>query len=299
MNYTTSKNDSRSISLVDLKHAFAGRWSAAGRDSISIPGPGHSREDRSLQVTVGSHPDGFLCHSYCDDDWKECRDYIKAAVGVRGEYTYEPDPVQDYVVASDAWLKAWNAAGDPTGTVVEVYLRSSRGVFLPPEMAGNVIRFHPRLWHVDSGQHLPAMVCLFRDIRTDEPCGIHRTWFDQSARKLDRKMYGRTKGAAIKLSDDEDVTLGLHIGEGIETCLTGYLAAYKPTWVLGSAGNIAAFSPLPGIECLTIFTEAGDGGANARAVAKCARLWLKAGCEVETIDPVGHDDLNDIVREVA
>ena len=39
------------------------------------------------------------------------------------------------------------------------------------------------------------------------------------ARKIERKFLGPVAGAAIKLDADEDVLGGLHIGEGIETCL--------------------------------------------------------------------------------
>jgi hypothetical protein len=35
------------------------------------------------------------------------------------------------------------------------------------------------------------MVALFRDIRTNEPCAIHRTFLHGAGRKLDRKMLGR------------------------------------------------------------------------------------------------------------
>jgi len=81
-------------------------------------------------------------------------------------------------------------------------------------------------------------VALFRDIVTNEPCGIHRTFLDSAGRKLGRKMLGRAGGAAIKLDADEDVTLGLHIGEGIETGIAAQLAGFRPVWALGSANAI-------------------------------------------------------------
>jgi|SRR6516165_6364356 hypothetical protein len=104
----------------------------------------------------------------------------------------------------------------PPGTVVTSYL-AARGLMLPADIADEVIRFHPALKF--GGVPVGGMVALFRDIRTNEPCGIHRTFLDGIGRKLDRKMLGRARQAAIKLDADESVTLGLHIGEGIETCL--------------------------------------------------------------------------------
>ena len=79
------------------------------------------------------------------------------------------------------------------------------------------------------------MVALFRDIVTNEPCGIHRTFLDIAGRKLGRKMLGGAGGAAIKLDADEDVTLGSFIGEGVETCLAASLGSFRPVWALGSA----------------------------------------------------------------
>ena len=74
------------------------------------------------------------------------------------------------------------------------------------------------------------MVALFRDITTAKPCGIHRTFLDCNGRKLDRKMLGRARDAAIKLDQDGDVTLGLHVGEGVETCM----AARQAGWLARS-----------------------------------------------------------------
>src|SRR5262249_20355986 len=111
-------------------------------------------------------------------------------------------------------LTIWREAHDPRGTIAEQYLASERRLQLPDEIAGEVIRFHPAI---------RAMIALLRDIITNEPCGIHRTFLDSAGRKLGRKMLGRAKGAAIKLNADENVTLGLTIGEGIETCIAAYL----------------------------------------------------------------------------
>lgn len=174
---------------------------------------------------------------------------------------------------------------------------ASRGLDLPPECAGSVIRFHPALRF--EGATAPAMVALFRDIRTDAPCGIHRTFYDPEGRKLGRKMLGRAAGAAIKLDADEDVLEGLTIGEGIETCLAARQLGFKPCWALGSAGAIAAFPVLPGIEALTLLLEDDKLGANARAAETCAARWLDAGREVFTVRPLDGGDVNDALRRVA
>ena len=89
-------------------------------------------------------------------------------------------------------------------------------------------------------------------------------------------------GGAIKLSPDEDVTEGLGVCEGIETGLSILAADWAPVWALGTAGNIAAFPVLPGIEALTIFGDNDDhkGSAGEKAAQGCAERWRSAGREV-------------------
>jgi hypothetical protein len=186
-------------------------------------------------------------------------------------------------------LSYWKRSHDPRGTVVETYL-ASRCIVLPEGVAGEVIRFcaGPRM-----------MVALLRDIHTNEPCGIHRTFLTAEGTKIEKKMLGRAKGAAIKLSPDEDVTHGLHIGEGIESTLSGMYVDLLPAWCLGNAGAIAAFPVLAGIESLTIFRERKDTGeldkANVRASMSCTERWLEAGREVLFATPE-HGDLNDVLQ---
>jgi len=61
------------------------------------------------------------------------------------------------------------------------------------------------------------MVALFRDVGTDEPRAVSRTFFDREGVKIALRFLGPVGGAAIKLDADEDVLGGLHIGEGVET----------------------------------------------------------------------------------
>jgi len=55
-----------------------------GRDSCNVPGPRHSRKDRSLAVRIT--PNGFLVHSFANDDWKECRDYVLGRLGLGDDW---------------------------------------------------------------------------------------------------------------------------------------------------------------------------------------------------------------------
>jgi putative DNA primase/helicase len=277
--------------------------------SVLVPGPGHSRADRSLSIKIDpAASDGFIVHSFAGDSPITCRDYVRAALGLgarerrRRQSSLQPlqpstvAPEIDAAYRSALALRLWNEARDPRGTVVAGHL-ASRGLALPDDIAGDVIRFHPALRF--DGEPVGAMVALFRDFRTNEPCGIHRTFLDRTGRRLDRRMLGRARDAAIKLDADESVALGLHIGEGVETCIAARLAGFRPVWALGSATGIAKFPVLSGIEAITVLGEVGDGGANHRATQACAARWIEAGRDALMVEPQVGGDLNDVWREVA
>ena len=190
---------------------------------------------------------------------------------------------------------------------MERYL-ASRGLELADDLAGRVLRWSDDLKAFAKlfGPLLPegalgAMVALFRDIRTDEPRAISCTFLGGEARKLGRLFKGPVGGAAIKLDADEDVLGGLHVGEGIETCLTARQWGLRPCWALGSAGAIGSFPVLDGIECLTLLAEHDENGTNAKAVEACAARWHDAGKEIQIIEPIeaAAKDLNDVVMRRA
>jgi hypothetical protein len=264
---------------------------------IAAPGPGHGRDDRSLSIRLDpAARGGFVVHSFAGDDPLACRDYIRQVLGLT---PWAPARWIRPVAAPVPWLEddsaqrakiaaagtIWGDTSDPRNTPVERYLES-RGLALDADLI-EVVRYHPTLRF--EGREHSGMVALFRDIQTNEPCGVHRTFLDRQGRKLSRKMLGRAKGAAIKLDGDEDVTLGLHIGEGVETCLAARQKDRRPVWALGSAGAVAAFPVLPGIEAISLLFEHDERGANERACEACARRWIDAGRDALLIDPQAED----------
>jgi len=262
----------------------------AGRNRIRCPGPGHSRHDRSLAVTFNG--DGtFVTHSFAMDDWRECRDLVKARLGLSDEHK-APAPVDvgDYVDFEEVLDRkrriataehVWNGTVPLAGTLAERYL-SSRGLAYD----GEALRFHPGA---------RAMVALMTDAATGEPCGVHRTFLDASGGKIDRKMLG-AKGV-VRLSADDEVTYGLAIAEGIETALA---APFRPVWACLDAGNLAKFPVLSGIEALTIFADNDASGTGQKAANACGERWHAAGREVtiRIVDAIGAD-YADALREEA
>lgn len=254
----------------------------AGRDAVLVPGPGHSRRDRSLKVKF--KPDGSLSvTSFAGDDWRECKDYIRERLGLPNDWQREPanDDVpivrlreldDDEPARIRSALKRWEHAIPLAGTLAETYLASRSLTY-----HGDAIRFRV---------NDRTMVALMTDAISNEPCGVHVTYLDHDGCKITRKMYGRAAGAAVRLSNDEDVEYGLGIAEGIETCLA---TGFSPIWACLSAGTMAAFPVLSGIEALSIYADRDHAGMSA--ANECGRRWHEAGKEVEIVAPpdIGSD----------
>jgi hypothetical protein len=114
-----------------------------------------------------------------------------------------------------------------------------------------------------------------------EAIGIHRTFLDADGAKVERKMLGRQ--GVVRLSPNSEVTMGLGICEGIEDGLAVMLSGWAPIWAATSAGAIARFPVLAGIECLTIFADADEVGQ--QAAETCAERWLGQGRDARVAAP--------------
>ena len=186
-------------------------------------------------------------------------------------------------------IALWRSSVDPRGTVVERYL-ASRGLDLGDDIAGEVIR-----WNAGVG----AMIALFRNISTNRPHAISRTFFDANARKIARRFLGPVGGCAIKLDANAEVLTGLHIGEGLETCIAARQLGLRPCWALGSAGAVAAFPILSGIEALTVIVDHDESGAGEKAARAVEARWLPAGKEANLLRSDAPGDFNDLLKGAA
>jgi hypothetical protein len=217
-----------------------------------------------------------------------------------GGASQEPQkPADDGARRTEAALKIWDEARDARGTLVEFYLKG-RCLELPEGDCSQFMRFHG---NCPFGQErFPALVALIRSIATDAHQGIQRTALNSDGTavkhngKTLRMTLGPMAGGAIKIDADADVTLGVCIGEGMESTLAGRQLGFAPAWALLSASGIAKFPALSGLESLTIFRENDD--ASRKAVEECGSRWHADGCDVFTVRPEIGSDLNDEIREV-
>src|SRR5947209_7650722 len=77
----TASSRGCTMMAADVARALGGE--VAGRDTVLIPGPGHSPRDRSLSIRLdAAAPDGFLIYSHAGDPWQDCRDYVRSRLGL-------------------------------------------------------------------------------------------------------------------------------------------------------------------------------------------------------------------------
>lgn len=276
-----------------------------GRDSVLFHPPGHSNKGSyEASVRFGDFPDGFWITCFAGDDEIAVRDYVRQMLGIGGFQPGEgrgPDrpvirerikrePEPEAVRRREFALSLWHEARPIGGTLAAVYLRA-RGIAAPAEaLDGNALRFHPACpFRLDSGEtiRLPTMLGGMLNIQTNDFQGVHRTALaaDGSGKArvaglpVPRKMLGGSEAAAVKLTADENVTLGLGIAEGIETALAIMAMGFRPMWSVLSAGTMRRFPVLPGVDAITVFADNDKSGTGQTAAQECASRWIEAGRE--------------------
>jgi putative DNA primase/helicase len=301
--------------MIDLRQIAAALGGEVTGQQVLAPGPGHSPRDRSLSVRLTS--DGFIVNSHAGDDWQVCRDHVRTRLGlppwqpgdgqdrrvepsrvrtfdratVDREAEYRPRSEDDLTRIAMA-TRLWDDAQEPRGTAAELYL-NSRALELTAELAGPVLRFHPRCpWrNEDTGrtERIPALLAAFRSIDDDAITGIHRIALNNDGTKIGRRMLGVVHRAAVKL---DPLGPEIAIGEGVETCMAARQLGIRPCWALGSVGAISFFPLIPNVTTLRIVGE--NDIASQRAIEMCGQRWRRAGRRVRVIRPTAGDkDLND------
>jgi hypothetical protein len=273
---------------------------AGGDDGFSINADKGVWRDRRCGVG-GNDAIGLYAHIHGLDlnNGDHFREAVEALAGEDikpARAAPSPARAAEDAAARDAAIREalgiFAAAGNPGETPAEIYL-NGRGLDLPDDIAGSVIRWHER----------GAMVCLLRNVVTCEPQAIHQTLLDRQGRKRFVTLKGADKatcrlfkgpvgGAAIMFDAPGSE---LFVGEGVESTLTGRQDGRAPAWAMGSAGEIKKLPALPWARSLTFFRERCP--ENEASAEVCAKRWRSAGREVFNIwPPVGCKDLNDAIR---
>ena len=267
------------------------RWGRRGSLSLAVAGERTGLWHDHERGEGGDLLDLIMRERRCG--FREALDWARGFVGEpppsREPHPAKPPPAPDDAERAPsgtldlAW-RLWREAVPAIGTLAEAYL-AHRGLRLEPAMP---LRFHPRAWrNRANGPFGPAMVALMTCPERNEPVGVHVTYLRPDGRgKADgpaaKAMFGRR--GVIRLSPDEEVTLGIGIAEGIETSVAVMQRLdWRPVWAATCAGAVASFPVLPGLDEITIFSDCDPAGM--RAAETCARRWAEAGREATIWTP--------------
>jgi hypothetical protein len=197
--------------------------------------------------------------------------------------------------------------GPVRSTPGEAYLREARKI--DTEAIADVLErtdaigWHPSVLFREEGhplheRKLGAIIGIMTDPITAKPTGaISRTYLGPDGAKAGKAKTLGAPAGLIRLSRDEDVLLGLHLAEGMESALVALAKGFRPAWACGSASIMAAFPVLASIETLTLFADNDASGTGQRAANQAAARWLSAGREARVYLRKAPGDLNDASRE--
>jgi hypothetical protein len=283
--------------------------------------PVHNDRNPSMEIWMGEHSVLVWCYAGCPSDMivDELRDRgfqlgrrrprEEAEARSRRRKAEPPPPSATADVSYETQKKTrfaadiWRGSCDPVGTPVETYLRG-RG--LPLIGAGEVIRFHPNCPR--GAERRPAMITLLRDLLTDKPVGIHRTYLASGGGHDGKMMLGACAGAAAKLTPQADTFVQDHLGvwcerlhvcEGIETGLALIKLGRRPVWSLLSAGAIARMPVMPSVGELIVCADSDDIGIDTvrepwarfdtgqNAAFAAVDSWQQAGRRARVLMPFG------------
>jgi len=305
---------------------------------ILCPGPHHSRKDRSLVVSFdpdfneNTNPQAFITHSYCGDDWRDCRRYVIERLGLgHGAFSNTPKIKNDKADVSDtrrAFViktarETFAESVSIKGTLAERYLTEWRGLGdIVSDNLHHSIRFHPRcrFGGKDDGRYAPAMVCAMRDfkgsieaainslesdgieaiINADRSLitGIHRTELDPvTAKRIDKKMLG--KGGSIFIATPYLIAAHqkITLTEGIEDALSALKMGLPCPVAAGSSSQVTSIPVLDYILEANFIPDNDENEASFKAFGQANINWNNAGKKTTVhLLPWEHKDLNDYIN---
>jgi Toprim domain/CHC2 zinc finger len=301
-----------------LKKIASNEWAgpcqrAGGRDGFSVNA--RKKIFNCRRCAVGGDAIGMVEHITGSS-------FVEAVKFITGETT--PNTAEDVEKHRDDWKGEAKATPDAFvatriaaivrklvpvgGSPGELYLREARAI--DTDSIADILErvdaigWHPSVLfreeaHPLDGERLGCIVAVMTDPVTAKPTGaISRTYLHEGLKVGKAKTLGSPVGI-VRLSPDEDVTGGICLAEGSETCLAAMVKGFRPCWSTGSAGVMAAFPVLAGVEALTLFADNDASGTGPRAANQAAARWRAADRETHVYLRKVLGDFNDALLEAA
>ncbi|MGH6979513.1 MAG: DUF7146 domain-containing protein [Brevundimonas sp.] len=301
--------------LKQLADRLGGELSAGGRRAL-VPGPGHSKRDRSLSLRVSDEGDRILFNSFSGDSARD----VFAYLGIDNASEYKPsrkeiDAARRLRDAEARRLLAeklafcagvWEETEPLSDTPGARYLWN-RGLVLGCSDI-RFARLAPRgvPWNRMAGDPPPpdphpAVVCLARNGQ-GEPRGLHLTFVTDDGRKAfgDRSklMIGPMTGAALRVDTVRHDGV-LAVGEGLESSGAFSILRDVPTWPTFSTSGLKGFEVPPNVRHLIIAADNDENGAGLKAAEDlAARVCRRCSVDIEMPRRAGAD-WNNVLMEGA
>ena len=294
----------------DITKAQGGDWH--GYYGL-VPGPGHSRKDRSVKVMDG--PDGeIIIHSFAGDDWKD----IKVAWRAQGllpdrQGTEQRDPRENEqrrrqardrqrqrdaeerrkIATNIKEARATFKKGIPLADTIGEHFMRHRGLEGPYPAS---LRYVPSLIHPFDNLPFSAIVAAVqaadRSIQAIQCTYLLSDGSGKARLSRPRLNKGPIKGGTVRLAAAGEV---LGLAEGVETGLSAMRMFNVPVWSCLGGFNIKN-APLPDIvRQVVIYGDAGDAGW--RFAEQAAEVFVRQGRKVKLTFPVEpYGDFNDVAQ---
>jgi len=267
------------MSLSQIVRAKGGDLYAGGCRA-SIPGPGHSRRDRSASLLL--NPDGrVVVYSFGASSVADIlADLLNSGLidrqhritGSISSLTATCRPIDR--ARQERALQLWREGSDLPGTSSEAYLARHRAILRPSAGIDN-LRHYPAfpvaVYAPRCSLTRPSLMC-----RIESPYGdltaIEVTYLDGNARRdrslrISRKTVGCVpRGAFVRLDPLQPEIVA---AEGVMTALSAGERFSLPAFALLGSRNLRAFVPPTGVRKITIAADRGaEGEESARELRR-------------------------------
>jgi putative DNA primase/helicase len=268
-----------------------------------IPGPNHSRKDRSVSL-METEAGRIIIHCFSpQDDWRAVRSALMERGLLGDDDAKTPGaspnrtPAQPAVIQPESETRVaraqriWEEGAPIGGTVAERYLL---GRAIPLALTRSAaLRFHPNMTSVDDRVRRPALLAAITAVDASLQ-GVQVTLLSKhgaakAAVATSRRVIGRLLGGTVRLDGGEEADV-LTIGEGVETMLSASDLFGAPAWAALSAHNLSLFEPPSWLKALIVAVDNdGAGHAAARTLKERAQTAMDVALRIPDAE---HNDWN-------